>query len=78
MLLIVLLYFLEAQHVSGFSLQLGNYSNLPQHNFQPTANRERNDQCGNQFYSRELLVKGIVVPETCWAYKKYNQIISGL
>jgi len=35
--LIILLYFLEAQHVSG-----------------------------------------IVVPETCWAYKKYNKIISGI
>ena len=21
---------------------------------------------------------GIVVPETCWAYKKYNKIISGI
>ena len=26
---------------------------------------ERNDQCGNQHYSRELLMIGIVVPETC-------------
>ena len=26
---------------------------------------ERNDQCGNQHYSRELLMMGIVVPETC-------------
>jgi len=29
------------------------------------ANEERNDQCGNQHYSRELLMMGIVVPETC-------------
>jgi len=34
-------------------------------NLQPTANQERNDQCGNQRYSRELLMMGIVVPETC-------------
>ena len=27
-------------------------------------NQERNDECGNQRYSRELLVMGIVVPET--------------
>jgi len=33
--------------------------------FQPTANQERNDQCGNEQYSRELLMMGIVVPETC-------------
>jgi len=32
---------------------------------QPTANQERTDQCGNQHYSRELLMMGIVVPETC-------------
>ena len=28
-------------------------------------NQERNDQCGNQDYSRELLMIGIVVSETC-------------
>jgi len=32
---------------------------------QPTANQERNDQFGNQHYSREHLMMGIVVPETC-------------
>jgi len=26
---------------------------------------ERNDQRGNQHYSHELLMMGIVVPETC-------------
>ena len=26
---------------------------------------ERDDQCGNQHYSRELLMMDIVVPETC-------------
>ena len=36
------------------------------------------DQCGNQHYNRELLMMGIVLPETCWAYKKYNKIISGI
>jgi len=34
-------------------------------NLQPTANQERNDQCGDQQYSRELLMMGTVVPETC-------------
>jgi len=73
MLLIILLYFLWAQHVSGwssvravgYSLQPGHYSSLPAPNLQPTANQERNDQCGNQRYSRELLMMGIEVPETC-------------
>jgi len=45
-----------------FSLQPGNYSSLTATNFQYTANQERNDQCGNQHYSRELLMKGIMVP----------------
>jgi len=48
-----------------FSLQPGHYPSLPATNLQPTANQERNDQCGNQHYSRELLMMGIVVPETC-------------
>jgi len=34
-------------------------------NLQYTANQERYDQCGNQHHSRELLMMGIVVPETC-------------
>jgi len=40
---------------------------LPAPNLQPTATQERDDQCGNQHYSRELLMMGIVVPETCRA-----------
>jgi len=53
----------EAGVVSG--LQTGHYSSLPAPNLQHTANHERNDQCDNQHYSRELLMMGIVVPETC-------------
>jgi len=34
-------------------------------NLQHTANQERNDQCGNQHHSHELLMMGIVMPETC-------------
>ena len=52
-------------HSSCFSLQPGHYSNLKAPNLQPTANRERNNQSGNQHHSRELLMMGIVVPETC-------------
>jgi len=43
----------------------GHYSSLPAPKLQPTANQERNDQCGNQHHSRELLMMGIVMPETC-------------
>ena len=53
-------------------------SNLTASNLQHTENQERNDQCGNQHPSRELLMMGTVVPETFWAYKKYNKIISGI
>jgi len=59
------------------SLQPGHYSSLIAPNLQHAANQERNDQCGNQHYSRELLMMDIVVSETCSAYKKYNKIISG-
>jgi len=34
-------------------------------NLQPTTNQERNDECGNQHHNRELLMMGIVMPETC-------------
>jgi hypothetical protein len=47
------------------SLQLGHYSKITAPNPQLKANQERNDQCGKQHYSRELLMMGIVVPETC-------------
>jgi len=62
----------------GYSLQPGHHSSLTAANLQLTAKQERNDQCGNQHHSRELLMMGIIVPETCWAYKKYNKIISGI
>ena len=45
-------------------LQPGHYSSLTAPNLQHTANQEGNGQCGNQYYSRELLMMGIVVPET--------------
>ena len=48
-----------------FNLQPRHYSSLTAPNLQHTANQERNDQFGNQHYSRELLMMGIVVPETC-------------
>ena len=60
------------------SLQPRHYYSIPAPNLQPTGNQERNDQCGNQHYSRELLMLGIVVPETFGAYKKYNKIISSI
>jgi len=50
---------------TGFSLQPGHYSSLTAPNLRPTTNKERNDQCGNQHYSREILVMGMVMPETC-------------
>jgi len=61
-----------------FSLQPGHCYNLTASNLQPTANPKRDDQRGNQHYSLELLMMGIVVPETCSAYKKHNKITSGI
>ena len=51
----------------GGQLRLGwsSVRAAPRKVLQPTANQERNDQCGNQHYSRELLMMGIVMPETC-------------
>ena len=47
------------------ALQSGHYSSLTAPNLKPTANQERNDQGGNQHYSREVLMMGIVELETC-------------
>jgi len=46
-------------------MQPGHHSSLTAPNLQPTENQERNSQCGNQHYSRELQMMGTVVPETC-------------
>jgi hypothetical protein len=58
-----------------FNLQPRRHSSLPAPNLQPTANQERNDQYAHQHHSRELLMMGMVMPET-WAYKKYNKTTS--
>ena len=50
---------------ASYSLQPGHYSSLPEPNIQPPATLERDDQCGNQHYSCELLMMGTVVSETC-------------
>jgi len=47
--------------VTARSLLLEHHSSITAPNLQPTANQERNDQCGNQHYSRELLMMGIVL-----------------
>jgi len=43
----------------------GHSSILPALNFQPAATREPDGLCGNQRYRHELLMMGIMVPETC-------------
>jgi len=62
----------------SFSRHPGHYSSLTASNLQPTSNQERSDQCGNQHYSRELLMMRVLVPETCRAYKKYSKVISNI
>jgi len=49
----------------SWSLQPGHHSSLTVPNLQHTANQERHDQCGKQHHSRELLMMGIVMLETC-------------
>jgi len=55
----------------GGELQLGWSSvraaacSLTAPNLQHTANQERHDQCGKQHHSRELLMMGIIMLETC-------------
>jgi len=53
------------KHNLCLSLQPENYSSLTATNLQHTENQERHDQCGKQQHSRELLMMGIVMIETC-------------
>ena len=57
--------FLVCYRLEVRCVQPGHYSSLPAPNFQPTATQERDYQCGNQNYSRELLMMHTVVPKTC-------------
>ena len=60
--------YLSLQPTHYYSLtapQPGHYYSLTAPQLQPTANQERYYQCGNQHHSRELLMMGIVMPETC-------------
>jgi hypothetical protein len=59
-------------------LKPGHLASLPAPNHQPSATQESDGPCGNQWYSRELLMMGIVVPETCWAYHKCNKTLSSI
>jgi len=43
---------------------VGKFIHLPALNFQPAATREPGGLCGNQRHRRELLMMGIMVPET--------------
>jgi len=46
-----------------YSLQPGHLSSLLAPNFQPTTTEEPDGPCGNQHYSRELLIMGLIAPE---------------
>jgi len=48
-----------------YILRSGHSSILPALNSQPAATQEPDGLCGNQRYRRELLMMGIMVPETC-------------
>ena len=54
-----------AKRLSEGSLRSGHPSILPTLKLQPAATREPDGLCGNQRYRRELLVMGIMLPETC-------------
>jgi hypothetical protein len=72
---VIKFFFLQVR-AAGYSLKPGHHSSLTAPNLQPTANQERDDQCGNEHYSHELLMMGILVPETCWTFKKHNKIMT--
>jgi len=49
-----------------YSLQPGHLSRLSAPNFQPTVTQEPDGPCGNQRYSRDLMMGiRVIVPEIC-------------
>jgi len=71
MLLIILLYFLEAQHVSGTTMPIMMGIVVPE----TCWASKKYYYAGTTTF---IIMMGIVVPETCWASKKYNKIISSI
>ena len=65
-------------HWKHSAIGVATYGTYIYINANPSIFTERYDQCGNQHYSRELLMMGLLMLETCWAYKKYNKITSGI
>jgi len=58
-------YHIGRLDTSCYSLRSGHSSILPALNLQPAATPEPDVLYGNQRYRRELLMMGIMVPETC-------------
>ena len=54
----------QARLKSCLSLQPEHHPSLTAPHLHYTTNQERQDQCGNQHHSRELLMVGIVMLET--------------
>jgi len=56
----------------------GHHSNPPTPNLQHTSNQEHTTDVVIQQHSRKLLMMDILMPETCWTYKKWNKITSDI
>jgi len=50
---------------AGWKLSAGRMDESRTEGFQPAATQEPDGICGNQRYRHELLMMGIMVPETC-------------
>ena len=69
----------HAQPISFFSiLSPAQYWVITYTNTTSCIFTEPGSPCGNQCYSRELLMMGIEVPKTCWAYHKQNKTRSSI
>ena len=56
---------LSSVRVAGRSLKHGHYSKPTAPNLQHTTNREQNERCIIQQYSRKLLMMDILISEIC-------------
>jgi len=63
-------------HVAGWSLLHGYHSKPTTQKQQHTSNQEHMTSLVIEQNSHKLLMMAILMSKTCWAYKKWNKIIS--
>ena len=69
---------LSGARVAGLSLQHWHYSTQPHQISNTQRTENKTTDVVTQQHSRKLLMMDILMSETCWAHKKWNEIASDI